>query len=541
MKKVLALILSLILALSLAGVAAAEANEDFTLGYNGVVTLNPLMTQASNDHNVFYLTQLQLVRYYNSELFFDGAEKCDMNEDATVFTFTLRDGLKWSDGTDLTANDYAYYLSMLLDPEFGSPSAQKWYIIKNSSAYSTGSDESIAWEDVGVKVLDDRTLELTLEYPMSSFLDIVATKHIYPINQAFAESVGLDKLGSSVDTMLYSGAYVMTDWVLESSIDMVKNDLYWNAADSFPVKNLHLVEVEDPNTEIAMFENGELDAVEQISSQYYGYIPDCQIGTVGGGFQFLWMNQNGTSEEAQKLMSNVNFRQALNYGFNRDATVALVDAAAVAANRPIDPNFSGTNGGSYVDEYPVETVPTAGDTEKAKEYLAAAMEELGYSDVSELPQLTFVSYENAQIKSLCETIIDQWKQNLGISSIQLVQYTIGTAIGTFYDLTYDIFLISWETEALPTDILQCMATGGECNAGIWSDETYDDLVKQAVAAIDPVEKATLTQQAEQRFLDLAVVQPIYLQGYIHLAQPYVSNFMIQTRNGYEFDQLTIEK
>ena len=117
MKKVLALILSLILALSLAGVAAAEANEDFTLGYNGVVTLNPLMTQASNDHNVFYLTQLQLVRYYNSELFFDGAEKCDMNEDATVFTFTLRDGLKWSDGTDLTANDYAYYLSMLLDPD----------------------------------------------------------------------------------------------------------------------------------------------------------------------------------------------------------------------------------------------------------------------------------------------------------------------------------------------------------------------------------------------------------------------------------------
>lgn len=136
------------------------------------------------------------------------------------------------------------------------------------------------------------------------------------------------------------------------------------------------------------------------------------------------------------------------------ATVNAVNPGYKAYNRLVDSNFAGPDGGKFVDEYPVETVPLSGDVDKAKEYLAAAMEELGYSDVSQLPQLELITWDTSEQKLLLETIIDQWKQNLGLENIQLTQYVIGTAIGSFYDLSYDLFAITWETDVLPTDIMR---------------------------------------------------------------------------------------
>ncbi len=538
MKKALAIVLALVLLLSVSAQAVA-AGEDFTMAYNGIVTLNPLMSQSSNDHNIFYLTQLQLIRNFGASIQLDGAESYELSDDATQYTFHLRDGLKWSDGVDLTAYDFEYSMQCILDPVAGSPAAGSWYAIKNAEAYASG--EEMAWEDVGVKALDEKTLQFTLEYPLATFDATIARKHIYPLRQDFVESVGADKLGSSVDTMLYSGPYVMTDWVLESSMDLTKNDLYWDAANSFPTKNLHFLEIEDANTEVAMFESGEVDAIEVISSQYYDYLKDYQYKTLGGGFMFLWMNQNGNTEETGKVMANENFRQALSYGFNREATCQAVNSATSAATRLVDPSFAGTSGGTFVDEYPIESVPAAGDVEKAKEYLAKALEELGYADVSELPEMKLVTWDSTEQKLLCETIIDQWKQNLGITSIQLNQYVIGTAIGTFFDLSYDIFVITWESDVLPTDIMESMMTGGECNAGIWSDPAFDELVEAAVQELDPVKKAELTQQAEQIFMDDAGIIPIYLQGTIHVVQDYVDGFQISAADGFEFNNLVVNK
>ena len=256
---------------------------------------------------------------------------------------------------------------------------------------------------------------------------------------------------------------------------------------------------------------------------------------------FLWMNENGKTDASTAVMANENFRQALSYGFNREATCQAVNSATSAATRLVDPNFAGPGGGTFVDEYPIESVPATGDVEKAKAYLAAALEELGYSDVSELPELSMVTWDATEQKLLCETMIDQWKQNLGITSIQLNQYVIGTAIGTFFDLSYDIFVITWETDVLPTDIMESMMTGGECNAGIWSDTAFDELVNAAVVELDPIKKAELTQQAEQIFMDDAAIIPVYLLGHIHAVQDYVEGFQVSSADGFEFQNLVVNK
>ena len=517
-----------------------SASSDFTMAYNGIVTLNPIMSQSSNDHNIFYLTQLELIRYYGDEILYDGAESYEISDDSTVYTFHLRDGLVWSDGAPITADDFAYSFYCMLTPEMGSPVANSWFAIKNAAAYNR--EEITDWEQVGVKAIDEKTLEITMEYPLGSFDKTIAVKGLYPLRKDFVEKVGADKLGSSVDTMLYSGPYIITDWVLESSMELVKNDAYWDSANSFPTSNMHFVEVKDINTKVAMFESGEVDAVEQISSQYYDYLKDYLYTKTGGGIMFLWFNQKGTNEEAAKLLSNLNFRQALNYGFDRESTVNAVNSEDKPYNRLVDSNFVTDSGAKIVDEYPVNGAPLKGDTAKAKEYLDKAIEELGYSDVSQLPPLNLVTWDAPAQKLLLETMIDQWKQNLGIANIQLNQYVIGTAIGAFYSLDYDLFCITWETDVLPTDIMEAFATGGEVNYGIWKNEQYDALIAQAMAELDPAKKAQLTQQAEQTFVDDAPVLPLYETSVTSAVQSYISGFQMSgISSGYQFNHLVVNK
>lgn len=124
-------------------------------------------------------------------------------DDYTVYTFHLRDGLKWSDGQALTAHDFEYGAYCLLNPDMGSPAAYSWFAIKNASAYN--SREITDWAEVGVKALDDLTLEITLERPLNSFDRTIAVRGLYPLRQDFVEQVGSQQLGSSPETMLFSG------------------------------------------------------------------------------------------------------------------------------------------------------------------------------------------------------------------------------------------------------------------------------------------------------------------------------------------------
>ncbi len=115
----------------------------------------------------------------------------------------------------------------------GSPAAYSWFAIKNASAYNSG--EITDWAQVGVKALDDLTLEITLERPLNSFDRTIAVRGLYPLRQDFVEQVGgSEQLGSSPDTMLFSGPYIITDWVLESSMELKKNDLYWDQRQFLP-------------------------------------------------------------------------------------------------------------------------------------------------------------------------------------------------------------------------------------------------------------------------------------------------------------------
>ena len=520
---------------------SADTSADpmtFTFIGGQPVTLNPILSQSSDDGNSFYLLQSSLFRYTADGVQNEICETYDVSDDGLTYTFHLRDA-NWSDGEPITAEHFAYALYCYTSPDMGCPQASGYYDIAGAEAFNTGSG---SWEDVGVKAIDDKTLEITLTEPNDDYILQLATSAPTPLRQDFVEAQG-ESLGSSVDALQYSGPYVLTEWVLDSSLTFTKNPEYWNADESFPVETITLLDVDDANTAYSMFESGEVDALASVSTQYKDALADyTTIQTGGGGMMYIWINENGMSEEAAAVLSNQNFRNALNYAIDRSSTVAAITPLSTPYSRLTLPFYEGLDGGSFADEYPVDCPPLEGDVEQAQEYLALALEELGMSSVAELPEMHFVTWDTAQQRLMCETLIDQWKQNLGIETIQLDQYPIGTAIGNYSSNQFDIFAISISSSLTPYDALENFVNGGDYNNGIWTNDEYGALVEQVKAATDKAEKYELTQQAEQILVDGACIIPFYGLTTAYATQDYVEGFAIGDLGaGFQFEKLQVNK
>ena len=520
---------------------SADTSADpmtFTFIGGQPVTLNPILSQSTDDGNSFYLLQSSLFRYTADGVQNEICETYDVSDDGLTYTFHLRDA-NWSDGEPITAEHFAYALYCYTSPDMGCPQASGYYDIAGAEAFNTGSG---SWEDVGVKAIDDKTLEITLTEPNDDYILQLATSAPTPLRQDFVEAQG-ESLGSSVDALQYSGPYVLTEWVLDSSLTFTKNPEYWNADESFPVETITLLDVDDANTAYSMFESGEVDALASVSTQYKDALADyTTIQTGGGGMMYIWINENGMSEEAAAVLSTQNFRNALNYAIDRSSTVAAITPLSTPYSRLTLPFYEGLDGGSFADEYPVDCPPLEGDVEQAQEYLALALEELGMSSVAELPEMHFVTWDTAQQRLMCETLIDQWKQNLGIETIQLDQYPIGTAIGNYSSNQFDIFAISIPSSLTPYDALENFVNGGDYNNGIWTNDEYDALVEQVKAATDKAEKYALTQQAEQILVDGACIIPFYGLTTAYATQDYVEGFAIGDLGaGFQFENLQVNK
>ena len=513
---------------------AGSKDEEFTLLASGPVTLNPILSQSSNDGDVFYLIYTALVRMYQDEVVFDAAESVEHNEDYTEFTFHLRD-CTFADGKPITADMFEYTVYCMLTPSFGCGNADVYFMLEGAEAYNGGETDD--WATVGCKATDEKTLVFKLAYPNADFVTEMAANFLIPLEQELVESLGED-LGSSVENMHYSGPYVLTDWQLESSLTFEKNDNYWDAANTFPVKRVHAVQVSDANTKVAMFENGEADAMFLVPAEYLEHLGDQVSEAPGNGINLIWLNSQGANGE---LMANSNFGLALSYAIDRESMMKAINPTTEAAVRVVSSMFTREDGTTYQDAYPVDYVGANGDVEKAKEYLAAALKELGYSSADELPALRYVTYENAEQKLIGEAIIDQWKQNLGIN-VTLEQYTIGTAIGMFYSGDFDLFDIGIDVGVTCLSAMDSFTAGGSFDNGCWHSDEFDALINQAKYALDEEERFGLANQAEQLMLSEAGILPVFFQGHAYAAHDYVENFVISViGSGWQLNYLHVNK
>ena len=520
--------------------AESTGSGSFVWACPSLIGMNPVKSNSNNDYDVYYLTQAGLVRPTEDGYEADLAESWDISKDKLTYTFHLRDS-KWSDGEPVKAADFVYAFSQYLDPELAWINQSYLTYIEGAQAYASGEGK---WEDVAVKAVDDKTLEIKVTNPGTDLLTVLAFITPYPLRQDKMEEYG-DAYGSSVDKSLYSGPYTCTEWILDSKYVLTKNDTYWDAKDNWQVQTIEGMEIADDGTKVAMFENGEIDAMYTIGGQYVEQMTEDGATVTpfsSNGIEAMYFNENTKNEAAKEVLSNADFRKALSYALNREGIAQAVNPLFHGYNRITTEVYTDENGKKITDEYPVDCAPLTGDEEKAKEYLASALKALGYADASELPEMTLMSYERDDHKLMGEMMVDAWKSILGITSIKYEQYPINTAIGNFYALSFDMFVIGTEGGVFPYSNAMNFKTGGDLNPGYWSNKEYDALIAKISESTEVKEQNEILNEAEQLIMDEGIYCPLYMQGQATVSQSYVENFSVAKKGyGYFFKDLKINK
>ena len=214
-------------------------------------TLDPTMNNYSRSSNVLQNLFSGLFRMEaDGSLSNALCEDYTVSEDGLTYTFTLKDGMKWSDGSDLTAQDFVYSWLRVLNPETASPASWELYYIQGAEEYNTGGGSS---EDVAVKAVDDKTLEVTLKSPTAYFLYLLAGTNFFPVKQDVVE--GEEVWTKSADTYVCNGPFMMSEINPQSSYVLVKNPNYYDA-DAVQLDGVNVVFIESPEAALSAYNSG---------------------------------------------------------------------------------------------------------------------------------------------------------------------------------------------------------------------------------------------------------------------------------------------
>lgn len=431
MKKRMIAVLAAALTASMTFGMTAFAAQDLKIGWQyEPASVDGAHATDDASYEIVKLASEALLRNVNGEAKEGIAESYEANEDNTEYTFHLRESVFW-DGTAVTAEDFKYGMMRMLDPEQAFEQASTLYVIEGAQAYNAGEGSADA---VGIEVVDDYTLKLKMNAPT---YPIYFTRWEFaPVSKDFAEPLGAT-YGAEAANVLSNGPYKVDSWTHDSEVVLVKNENYWNA-DAIKLDSITCVISAVNDTGVDMLLAGELDATTVQKATQVATLEDAgfTVGSYQAGSQYIHINQAGKTEDTSKFLGNTNFRLALSYALNRVALCQAVYTTDTPANRISQPSQGGVEG-FFVDEYPYEGWPLEGDTEKAKEYLAAALEEIGCT-IEEVPVFTMLCYDSENNMLAMNAIADMWSKALGIRC-EIDAQPLSSMISKVYSSDYDFW------------------------------------------------------------------------------------------------------
>lgn len=444
------------------------------------------------------------------------AETIDISDDGLVYTFTLRDGLTWSNGDPVTAHDFVYTYQRLVDPNSGSVAATTVEVFKNAAAIRNGEMDL---EELGVKALDDQTLEITLEYPAPYLPKLLTGSRFLPVNQNFVEEVG-SNYGTSSDNLVSNGPFTLENWNgTNLEWNLVKNSNYWDA-DNVYLEDVLVQVVKETGTGADLFDAEQLDYavltddfVQQYDgSEFFHSVPKATVG-------YLSFNTKRDST------ANANIRRAIAQAFDKE----------LYANSVIQDGSTPLNGlvpvGFDVNEEGVDFRDAQGDilvydVEQAQADWQAGLDELGV-DSLELELLT----SDVELSGrTAEYLQAQLQENLPGLTLTIRSVPLQNRIEFQRNLEFDIFYGTWAPDYQDAiNFIEQYRTDGGINFADYSNEEYDALVEAA-----QVEYATDPEQRREALLEAeligvaqdAVTAPIYQASSSYLLSPRVQNFEV---------------
>ncbi len=458
------------------------------------------------------------------------ADSAEVSEDGLTYTFHLRDNANWSNGKPVTADDFVFSWQRAVDPETASDYAYMLsdigQIVNAKEIIEGTKDKS----ELGAVAIDDKTLEVKLNVPVSYFLSLLYSPVFYPVNEAFYKSVG-ESFATSAETTLSNGAFVLDEYQSGAdTIHLTKNNSYYNA-DIVKLTGLKYQVVQDSDKALDAFQNGELDISVINGDQVDLVMDDLSLYAIGAGYMwYISPNVNKVKE-----LSNLNIRYAITMALDRDVITSdiLKDGSAPTYTAvPMD-FAAGPDGSDFSADQTRFKEVCRYDKEAAADYWAKGLSELG---ITELKLKLIHDSDDAPIK-VANVIREQLESTLPGLSIELEQTSKSNRLDRMEDGDYELALTRWGPDyADPMTYLETWVTGNPNNYGLWSSSDYDKLITECTTgktAMDADRRWEALYDAEQIIMDEAVIFPIYTQCDVVLVSESVS--------GIEFHPVAINR
>lgn len=422
------------------------------------------------------------------------AESWEISEDGLKWTFKLKDGLKWSNGDPLTANDFEYAWKYALKPETAADYAYQLYYLKGGEAYNSKKGKE---EDVGVKATDDHTLEVTLEQPTPYFLDLTSFYTFYPINKKVQEEN--PKWALDAKTHVSNGPFKLTEWKHKESLKIEKNENYYDK-DKIKLDAVNFALIEDENTAWQMYQSGELDIAYPLPVDVQGQLVNSGDKEFKNGAELAVYYYNFNTEV--KPFNNAKVRKALSMAIERKKITENVaqggQKPAFGVIPPGIPDATGDfqeNTGNLFEENVAE----------AKKLLKEGLAEEG---MKELPDFSILYNTLDTHKKIAEAVQGMWRDNLGVEvTLENAEFQVKLDREKAGD--FEISRAGWVGDYVDPMTFMLWETDGAYNDANWSNKEYDGLLKEAKSTMDPKERMAALHKAEEVLIEEMPILPVY--------------------------------
>lgn len=454
------------------------------------------------------------------------AESWTISKDQTLYTFKLRDTAQWSNGDPVTANDFVRSYQRMLSPSMGSPYAYMLHLLKNGRAFNLGTLTD--FNEVGVKALDDNTLQLTLEQPTPSFLSQLNHWSWFPVHLPTILKHGkMDELGTSwtqPGNYVGNGPFTLKSWRQNQSIVVQKNPLYWDAK-TVQLNEIHFHPIGDHIIEERSFRAGQLHITGTVPLERVRHYKETKpeqlrLDPYLRSYYYL-LNIN------KAPFNDLRVRKALTMAINRETLAKFVTRSGE------EPAYSFTP--PYLDAYK-PPVRFSTDIEAAQKLLSDA----GFPKGQNWPELTLLYHTSDLHTRIAEVIQQMWKDNLGIHiSLENVEWK------AYQDRRknrqYDIARAEWVADYVdPSTFLDVWMTDGGNNHAGWSSTEYDDLLKKASLTLDSPQRNSLFQQAETILMNDQPIIPLLFLPSKSLIQPSVKGWNPSILDHHPYKHIRLE-
>lgn len=478
-------------------------------------SLDPAFNYSIEANNVIENVFEGLTRLGDKDKIENGvAEKWNISQEYTNYTFFIRKNAKWSDGKEVTANDFEYQWKRILNPATGSKYAYKLYCIKNGEDYNKGK---VSEDKVGVKAVDKYTLNVLLQNPNSKFLAITASQTFMPFRK--------DMVESKIDNNISNGPFVINSWQKDKNMTFKKNKNYWDKK-NVKLESLKFTFEKDPKKYYKSYKEGKIDVIDFPPSSdtdkliKNGEEKEYQVEGIG------YINVNLEKVPDSKL------RRAISLGINRNIILNKISSGTGKAAVSLIPlDIKDNNGKTFSKAY----YSNDGDIKQAKALLNES------TQGSSVPELDLLYIEEGNNNIIAKTIKDMLKKNLNID-VKLSGYDskkFNEEVGKKnYSLALEDIVSDYSD---PMIFLDAFITGRGENTSGYSNPKYDSLVEEAKTKNTENSKYDEMEKAESVLMEDMPIIPIYQLSITRCEKNYIKGLTTDKFGIIDFKKARIEK